>query len=202
MRRREFITLLGGAAVAWPLAARAQQPERVRRVGVLVGLAENDPEMKERIAGLRQGLEKLGWAEGSNLRIDYRFAPAGAQARLLARELIALQPDVILTSSTPATAAMQQETENDPDRLRWRRRPDRFGLCCELVAARRQSHRPVAIRGGHHRQMAGDAQGNCTEFYARCPCRQSKNGGVRLLPAVGQSGGTIARDRPSGHASR
>jgi putative ABC transport system substrate-binding protein len=114
MKRREFITALGGAAAAWPLAARAQQPERVRRVGVLVGLAENDPEMKERIAGLRQGLEKLGWAEGRNLRIDYRFAPAGAQARLLARELIALQPDVILTQSTPATAAMQQETRTIP----------------------------------------------------------------------------------------
>ena len=113
MRRREFITLLGGAT-AWPFIARAQQPERVRRVGVLVGLAENDPEMKERIAGLRQGLEKLGWVEGSNLRIDYRFAPAGAQARLLARELIALQPDVILTQSTPATAAMQQETRTIP----------------------------------------------------------------------------------------
>ncbi len=113
MKRRKFITLLGSAA-AWPLRAHAQQPERVRRVGVLVGLAENDPEMKERIAGLRQGLEKLGWAEGSNLRIDYRFAPAGAQARLLARELIALQPDVIVTQSTPATAAMQQETRTIP----------------------------------------------------------------------------------------
>ena len=114
MRRREFIMLLSCAAAIRPLAARAQQSERVRRVGVLVGLAENDPEMKERIAGLRQGLEKLGWAEGSNLRIDYRFAPAGAQARLLARELIALQPDVILTQSTPATAAMQQETRTIP----------------------------------------------------------------------------------------
>ncbi len=114
MRRPEFIMLLSCAAAIWPLAARAQQSERVRRVGVLVGLAENDPEMKERIAGLRQGLEKLGWAEGSNLRIDYRFAPAGAQARLLARELIALQPDVILTQSTPATAAMQQETRTIP----------------------------------------------------------------------------------------
>lgn len=114
MRRREFIMLLGCTAAIRPLAARAQQPERVRRVGVLVGLAENDPEMKERIAGLRQGLEKLGWVEGSNLRIDYRFAPAGAQVRLLARELIALQPDVILTQSTPATAAMQQETRTIP----------------------------------------------------------------------------------------
>jgi putative tryptophan/tyrosine transport system substrate-binding protein len=114
MRRREFITILGCAAAIWPLAVRAQQSERVRRVGVLVGLAENDPEMKERLEGLRQGLEKLGWAEGRNLRIDYRFAPAGAQARLLARELIALQPDVILTQSTPATAAMQQETRTIP----------------------------------------------------------------------------------------
>jgi putative tryptophan/tyrosine transport system substrate-binding protein len=81
---------------------------------VLVGLAENDPEMKERLAGFRQGLEKLGWSEGSNVRIDYRFAPAGAQARIFARELIALQPDVILTQSTPATAAMQQETRTIP----------------------------------------------------------------------------------------
>ena len=112
MRRREFISLLGGAAAAWPLAARAQQG--MRRIGVLVGLAENDPEMKERLARLRQGLEKLGWAEGSNLRIDYRFAPAGAQAHLLARELVALQPDLIITQSTPATAAMQLETSTIP----------------------------------------------------------------------------------------
>jgi putative tryptophan/tyrosine transport system substrate-binding protein len=114
LQRRQFITLLGGSAAAWPLAASAQQSGRVRRVGVLVGLAENDPEMKERIAGLREGLQKFGWAEGINLQIDYRFAPAGAQARLLARELIALQPDVILTQSTPATAAMQQETRTIP----------------------------------------------------------------------------------------
>src|SRR5262249_42304763 len=70
MKRRDFISLLGGAVAAWPLAARAQQPERVRRVGGLGGLAENDPEMKERIAGLRQGLERLGWVEGSTLRDD------------------------------------------------------------------------------------------------------------------------------------
>ena len=202
MRRREFIMLLSCAAAIWPLAARAQQPERVRRVGVLVGLAENDPEMKERIAGLRQGLERLGWVEGSNLRIDYRFAPAGAQARLLARELIALQPDVILTQSTPATAAMQQETRTIPIVFASVADPIGSGFVASLSRPGGKSHRPVAIRGGHHRQMAGDAQGNCTESYARCPCRQSKNSGVRLLPAVGQSGGSIARDRPSAHASR
>jgi putative tryptophan/tyrosine transport system substrate-binding protein len=117
MRRRDFLGVLGGA-VALPLTARAQQPERVRRVGVLVGLAENDPEMKERIAGLRQGLEKLGWVEGSNLRIDYRFAPAGAQARLLARELIALQPDVILTPVDTSHRSHATRDQNDPDRLR------------------------------------------------------------------------------------
>src|SRR5215210_750986 len=104
MRRREFFMLFSCAIAIWSLAARAQQSERLRRVGVLVGLAENDPEMKERIEGLRQGLEKLDWVEGINLRIDYRFAPAGAQAHLLARELIAQQPDVIVTQSIPATA--------------------------------------------------------------------------------------------------
>jgi putative ABC transport system substrate-binding protein len=96
------------------VVALAQQPGPMRRIGVLVGLAENDPEMKERLAGFRQGLEKLGWSEGSNVRIDYRFAPAGTQAHLLARELVALQPDVILAQSTPATAALKPETSTIP----------------------------------------------------------------------------------------
>ena len=113
MRRREFIGLVGGA-VAWPVAARAQPTERMRRIGVLVGLAENDPEMKQRLAGFREGLEKLGWSEGGNVTIDYRFAPAGTQAHLLARELVALQPDVILAQSTPATAALKPETSTIP----------------------------------------------------------------------------------------
>ena len=113
MRRRKFLGLVGGAA-SWPVVALAQQPEPMRRIGVLVGLSENDPEMKERLAGFRQGLEKLGWSEGSNVRIDYRFAPGGTQAHLLARELVALQPDVILAQSTPATAALKPETSTIP----------------------------------------------------------------------------------------
>src|SRR6266567_2683359 len=96
--RREFIKLLGGAAVSWPLAARAQQVERIRRIGVLMGLTEDDPETKVRLAGFQQGLEKRGWFEGRNIRVDYRFAPAGDQAQVLARELVALQPDVILAN--------------------------------------------------------------------------------------------------------
>src|SRR5262245_60668036 len=98
MKRREFIALLGGAAAAWPLAARAQLPEGVRQIGVLMGLAEDDPDTKARLFGLGQGLEKLGWVEGRNVRIDYRFAPAGARAPELAKELVALRPDVILSN--------------------------------------------------------------------------------------------------------
>ena len=98
MKRRNFITLLGGAAAAWPLAARAQQPDRIRRIAVLSPLAEDDPEMTARLAGFRQGLEKRGWSEDRNVRIDYRFAPDSSadQAQVQAKELIALQPDVIL----------------------------------------------------------------------------------------------------------
>jgi len=88
MKRREFITLLGGAAtanVSWPMTTRAQVPER--HIGVLMGLAEDDRDTKARLVGLRQGLEKLGWVEGRNVRIDYRFAPAGARAEVFAKEL-------------------------------------------------------------------------------------------------------------------
>jgi putative tryptophan/tyrosine transport system substrate-binding protein len=115
MRRRQLITLLGGAAAAWPLAARAQEDGRVRRVGVLIGYAENDPEIQARVTAFRQALERNGWKEGSSLRIDYRFAPGGPdQAHVLAKELIALHPDVLVGNSTPATAALLRETRTIP----------------------------------------------------------------------------------------
>jgi putative tryptophan/tyrosine transport system substrate-binding protein len=113
VKRRSFITLLAGVA-AWPAVARAQQPERMRRIGVLTGLAEDDPENKAGLAAFRQGLEKRGWSEGRNVRIDYRYAPAGAQALVLAKELVALQPDVIFANSTPITAALQHESRTVP----------------------------------------------------------------------------------------
>jgi putative tryptophan/tyrosine transport system substrate-binding protein len=114
VRRREFISLLGGVA-AWPLAARAQQ-ERMRRIGVLTALSADDPEIKARLAGFRQGLEKLGWSEGRNVRIHTRFAPASSadEAQMLAKELIALQPDVILAHTTPATAVLQRQSRTIP----------------------------------------------------------------------------------------
>src|SRR5436305_8324373 len=101
VRRRDFLGVLGSAAAAWPLTARAQQSDQVRRVGMLIGYAENDPETQARLAAFRQGLERLGWTEGRNVRIDYRFAPAGPdQAQLFAKELVALRPDVLVGNST------------------------------------------------------------------------------------------------------
>jgi len=112
MRRREFIKFLGGATVAWPLIARAQS-DQVRRIGVLVGLAEDDPQTKARLAGFRQGLERRGWSEGRNVRIDSRFT-ASPDYQPLAKELIALQPDVILANSTQVAIALQQESREIP----------------------------------------------------------------------------------------
>jgi putative ABC transport system substrate-binding protein len=116
MRRREFITLLGGAAAGWPLAARAQQSgERARLVGVLLETAEDDKERNSQFAKFREGLASLGWAEGRTLHIDYRFAAADASRyEPLAKELVALQPDVILAVSTPVTAALQRQTSTIP----------------------------------------------------------------------------------------
>jgi ABC-type uncharacterized transport system substrate-binding protein len=116
MRRREFITLLGGTAVAWPLAARAQQPERMRVIGVLMGYVESDSEAQAQIAAFRDGLQKLGWMEGRNTRIDTRWAtPSDAAAmQPFAKELVALQPEVILSSTTPTTTALLQQTRTIP----------------------------------------------------------------------------------------
>src|SRR5215470_7609739 len=113
-RRREFITLLGGAA-AWPLAARAQQGNRVRRIGVLIGGDENDPVWKPRLSAFTQALADLGWTDGRNARLDLRWAGSDInRIRALAQELVGLQPDIILTHFTPTTVAVQRETQTIP----------------------------------------------------------------------------------------
>ena len=114
MRRREFICLFGSAVAAWPLATRAEQPGKVPRIGVLIALAQSDPEARAWVAGFLQGLEKRGWSADRNLHIDYRFALADAQAQALAKELLSLQPDVIFAMPTPAVAALQRETHEIP----------------------------------------------------------------------------------------
>jgi putative tryptophan/tyrosine transport system substrate-binding protein len=115
MKRREFITLLGGTAATWPLAARAQQPDRVRRIGVLTSYDENDPEAKAYLSEFMKGLGELGWTDGRNVRMDVRWAGGSVdRARMYAKELVDLQPDVILAESTPQTAALQRETRTIP----------------------------------------------------------------------------------------
>ena len=112
--RRETITLLGGAA-AWPLAARAQQGDRVRRIGVLMPYDENDPLPKAYVSAFTQALAGLGWTDGSNVRMDLRWGGADInRIRALARELVGLQPDIILAAGTPATVALQRETRTIP----------------------------------------------------------------------------------------
>jgi len=112
MRRRDFITFLGGAAAAWPLAARAQQPERVRRIGVLMPYAKDNPEGQARLAAFVRELQQLGWTDGRNVKIEHRWDTG--DLRRAATELLSLSPDVILASATPAVAALQQATHTVP----------------------------------------------------------------------------------------
>jgi putative ABC transport system substrate-binding protein len=112
--RRELITLLGGAAAAWPLVAHAQPPDRVRRIGMLMPIAESDPEAQAFIAAFRQELQHVGWTEGRNIQIDIRSGRDAESRQRSAKELVTLQPDLILSQSTPNTAALLQQTHNIP----------------------------------------------------------------------------------------
>jgi putative tryptophan/tyrosine transport system substrate-binding protein len=115
VKRREFITLLGGAAAAWPLAARGQQAERVRRVGVLMAVAESDADVRSGVALFQQRLQELGWNDGRNIRIDYRWGDADAdRIQALAKELVGLQPDVLVAHSTPSAKGLLQATRSIP----------------------------------------------------------------------------------------
>jgi putative ABC transport system substrate-binding protein len=115
MRRREFITLVGGGAAAWPLAARAQQGKRMRRIGVLMPYAANDPQAQARNAAFLQGLQQVAWTVGNNVQIDYRWSAGNEDAtRRYAAELVALAPDVIFTSGSAAVAPLQRATRTVP----------------------------------------------------------------------------------------
>jgi putative tryptophan/tyrosine transport system substrate-binding protein len=115
MRRRDFITLLGSAAAVWPVATRAQQSERMRRIGVLMNISADDPEAQSRMTAFVQGLQQSGWTDGRNIRIDTRWAAGDADRyHRYAEELLALAPDVILASATPSVQALQQATRTVP----------------------------------------------------------------------------------------
>jgi len=120
MRRRDFITILGGATAMWPLAGRAQQGDRVRRIGVLIGFDENDEVWQAYLAAFRLRLQELGWTDGRNARIDYRFTGENTERiRIAARELVAIAPDAILVSGNPALSALIQATRTIPIVFTW-----------------------------------------------------------------------------------
>jgi putative ABC transport system substrate-binding protein len=115
MRRREFISLIGGAVASWPFAARAQQSNGVRRIGVLMGIGDNDPEAKPRVEALQSGLKDLGWTEGHNIHLDYRWTAGDLdRTRLFAKEIVDLKPDIIVVHSTPAVKALLQLASTAP----------------------------------------------------------------------------------------
>ena len=115
MKRREFILALGGASVAWPFAARGQQPEQVRRVGVVMAYTESDPNGQLQVAAFREHLQKLGWIEGSNIRIDFRYAADDpARIRALAVELLGLKPALMVSNSNVVTTTLQSEVRTIP----------------------------------------------------------------------------------------
>ena len=162
MQRREFIRLLGGAAVAWPLAARAQQSDRVRRIGVLVAATADDAELSgAAIAAFQQGLQQLGWSDGRNVHIDIRWAAdqRSTTCREHAAELAALAPDVILAVRQPECGGVVAGNPHRPNRVRACRRSSRLRLREEPGQTGRQRYWLYAVRVQFEREMAGAAQG-------------------------------------------
>ena len=187
MRRREFITLLGGAAAGWPLAAHAQQGERMRRIGVLMGLVASDPEAQSRVAAFEHGLRELGWVKGRNLRIEYRWAGGGDDVlRNHASELIAMAPDVILANSTPVTAAAAEAEPDRANRVHAGDRPGRRRPRAEPGASGRQCHRLHQLRVLDRNQMAGAAQADCAA--ASRGSRSSSTRTARRSPTCSAAG--------------
>ena len=205
MKRREFITLLGSAAaVPWVLGAHAQQPPRMRRIGVLDTLAADDPEASVRHGAFMQGLQELGWGIGRNLRIDTRWA-AGDTGRIrsLAAEMVALGPDVIFTSGFSTIRPLLDATSTIPIVFANVVDPVGAGFVASLSAARRYRHRVRQLRVRLPHQVAGAAQADRARRHARRRAARSHDL-RRYRPVRGHSGrGAIFRcgsdaDRCSG----
>src|SRR5262249_48187664 len=179
LRRREFITLAGGA-LAWPLAARRQQRERMRRIGMLLPFVEDDPEAQLRVNALRQTLRELGWAEGQNFSIDYRWTGNNpGHMRSYAKELVGLTPDVIVVNSTLVLAALKKRDQNRANRVCPSPRSSRGRVCREPSASRWKHHGIYKFRIRNGWKMVGLAQ-----RYSPSPCvsdGNSKSGGLGII---------------------
>jgi putative tryptophan/tyrosine transport system substrate-binding protein len=195
MKRRSFITLLGGAA-ALPLAARAQQPDRIPRIGVLMGVVESLAVYRANLGALREGLQALGWTDGRNVRIDTRWAaPGNVEAlQLGAKELVAMQPDLILSHTTPTTATLLQQTRSIPIIFVFVTDPLGSGFVASFSHPGGNVTGFIVMEPGVGRQVAGTAQGDCA---ARLPGRflvQPHNGALcRILAEALQSRGRLFR---------
>ena len=155
LRRREFIAGFGGAVASWPLAARAQQGDRVRRIGVLMPLDENDPEGKRRYSAFTQALAGLGWTDGRNLRMDLRWGGDETnRIRALAQALVGLQPDIIVTYGTTATVALQRETRMIPIVFAGVGDPVASGIVARFNQPGGKRHRLRPLRTDAGRQVA------------------------------------------------
>ena len=188
MRRREFITLLSGTTVIWPIAVRAQQREQIARIGVLMGAAAEDPEGQARITAFRQGLQKLGLTEGQNVRIDVRWtAGDAALERKFATELVTLTPDVILATASPTVAALQAVTRTVPIVFAGTIDPVGAGFVDSLARlGLRQCHRFVLFEysmGAKWLELLKEIAPNVSRVAVlRDPAYSCRNGAIRCHP--------------------
>src|SRR6516165_7748569 len=201
MRRRDFVRAIVGFMTAWPLAARAQQEQRVRRIGVLMGdFPQNAPEGQAVAAAFREELQKLGWTEGRNIRIDYRWAAADIEAmQRFAKELVGSQPELIFSTNTPATATLLQQTRTIPipNRVRSGYRSGWQRFCGQHSAPGRQCHRFHHDGADDARQVGGTAQGNCATRQPGRYAVQPDNGDIfRILSEPLQSRRSVLRGGP------
>jgi putative ABC transport system substrate-binding protein len=192
MRRRAFITLLGGAAAAWPLAARAQQPERVRRIGVLMNIAADDPEAPVRVGAFAQGLQELGWTIGRNLRIEYRWSAGDAdRIRGYAAELSALSPDVIIAYGGAHAAAVQQAAPTVPIVFLSVNDPVAAGLVASLARPGRNATGFTALEYGTSPKWLELLKQIAPGITRAAVLRPANIGGVGQLGAIQAAAATL-----------
>jgi ABC-type uncharacterized transport system substrate-binding protein len=195
LKRRDFITLLGGAAAAWPLAARAQQGQRMRRIGVLNSLAADDQEGQARLTAFVQELQQLGWADGRNVRIDYRWGAGDAERhRQVAAELVALGPDVILAFGTAGVATLQQTTRSIPIVFAQVADPVAAGFVDSLARPGGNATRLYGVRIRLKREMVGATQADCTRRDPSGGRSRSQLGRRARLIGGSAIGGAVTRD--------